>query len=556
MKTVLLIACSIFTINTFGQMAKSDGKGYVNDVLNVRFSEGFDLKITGNGLLVDGVSAIPQELAAIGYWSSLYTVPSDKLDSLWQNAQKNLNKKLPDPKSVLLFHLHDASGRDQAAAMLRELSFVKRVSAVPIPMNADAPDYESSQLYLHNGAPGINAQEVWTTYNSRGAGIKVCDIEYTFNPQHIDLPNVTLLGMTPEDPFGNTSGNHGTAVLGELASLDNGTGTKGIAPDCELFFSGAYHEEVYDFENAMLLGVLAVLPGDVILIEQQIAGPNYTGDNQHGLVPMEWYQSCYEAIQLAVGNGVIVVEAAGNGGEDLDNWIYSEENDGHYPFLPGNGSGAIIVGAGAVGVQDTERSKLWFSNYGSCVHLQGNGEHVTTTGYGDLFAAEGTDAEFTEDFGGTSSASPIVTGAVVLLQSYYLQETGSRLPVEELLDILLLTGKPQEDGALFPASDHIGPLPDIAAAISYVIHLGTEEREIGSLSAYPNPGNGAFTLRGEQEMDPKSFVVHDVTGKAVDFQAQAIAGNCLSIQLPGGASGIYFLQHTGTGSTLRLAVTR
>ena len=76
-------------------------------------------------------------------------------------------------------------------------------------------------------------------------------------------------------------------------------------------------------------------------------------------------QPFYDAIQLISGNGVIVVEAAGNGNRNLDDPMFTVDNGGHYPFLEENWSQAIMVGAGAVGIDDLSRAKLWFSNYGS-----------------------------------------------------------------------------------------------------------------------------------------------------------------------------------------------
>jgi len=556
-----LFVSFLFTLPVFAQPAKSDGKGYVNDLLNVRFQTSSDLELKEGVLYVGGTtSAIPSEIRNAGYWTPLYSSATSELDKLWENAQKNLNKQLPDPKAVYLFHLYNTADRDKVAGLLKALPFVKSTSIVPIPFNASAPDYQGSELFLENGDEGINAVQVWGTHNNRGAGIKVCDIEYDFNAQHTDLPNVTIVAdLVPEDPFNGGGFNHGTAVLGEIASLNNATGTTGIASDCQLFFSGPYHDGIYNFEDAMLLAVLELSPGDVILIEQQIDGPNFSGNDQNGLVPMEWYESYYNAIQLAVGNEVIVVEAAGNGAEDLDAEIYSMDNGGHYPFLPGNGSGAIMVGAGAVGNQELKRAKLWFSNYGSCVHVQGNGESITTTGYGDLYSAEGVNTEFTAGFGGTSGASPIVTGAIVLLQAVYEEATGSRLNRDEVLNLLLATGKPQVEGTIYPLSNHIGPLPDIHSALTFLLdHLGTAELASAEVSVYPNPGNGSFILRSEKALNASGITIRDVTGKTVAFQAQLKGQNLLAIDLDAEANGIYFLQHEGAEEsfTVKIAVNR
>ena len=59
-------------------------------------------------------------------------------------------------------------------------------------------------------------------------------------------------------------------------------------------------------------------------------------------MPVEYLAAVYDAIKLATQSGIIVVEAAGNGGVDLDAPAYGA------PFPDGKAdSGAIIVGAGS-----------------------------------------------------------------------------------------------------------------------------------------------------------------------------------------------------------------
>jgi serine protease len=79
-----------------------------------------------------------------------------------------------------------------------------------------------------------------------------------------------------------------------------------------------------------------VTAGDVMLLEQQAPGPG------GAFVPLEVLPAVYDAIRLATQDGIIVVEAAGNGGVDLDAL--------GSPFPAGKpDSGAIVVGAGSGG---------------------------------------------------------------------------------------------------------------------------------------------------------------------------------------------------------------
>lgn len=126
--------------------------------------------------------------------------------------------------------------------------------------------------------------------------------------------------------------------------------------------------------------------------------------------------------------------------------------------LPGE---RILVGAGSPprdGYADRER--LDFSNYGSRVDLQGWGVHVATLDYGDLQRCAGADRHYTAQFAGTSSASPIVAGAAVLLESL-ARERGRVLAPSELVALLRATGSPQTGWR----SHAIGPRPDLERAI-------------------------------------------------------------------------------------------
>ena len=113
----------------------------------------------------------------------------------------------------------------------------------------------------------------------------------------------------------------------------------------------------------------------------------------------------------------------------------------------------------------TDRSRLDFSNYGSRVDVQGWGRMVATLDYGDLQGCDATGRKYTNYFGGTSSASPIVAGAALLVESIVKTERRCPLSPKDLRTLLVDTGSPQTDGPHGPAKQHIGPRPDLAGAI-------------------------------------------------------------------------------------------
>jgi hypothetical protein len=185
--------------------------------------------------------------------------------------------------------------------------------------------------------------------------------------------------------------------------------------------------------------------------------------------PVEYDDDVFNAIQIAVANGFVVVEAAGNGGVNLDQAACGSKFDRNV-----RDSGAIIVGAGGTpGSNDRER--LGFSSYGSRVDLQGWGQNVVTTGYGDLYTnpddPNNPNFWYTSTFNGTSSASPIVAGAAANLQGISLERFGTFLPSSEIRQLLVETGSPQQGDT----SENIGTRPDLRAAIT-AIKDGVVER--------------------------------------------------------------------------------
>jgi hypothetical protein len=76
----------------------------------------------------------------------------------------------------------------------------------------------------------------------------------------------------------------------------------------------------------------------------------------------------------------------------------------------------------------------------------------------------GVDRHYTGEFAGTSSASPIVAGAAVLLESYARSRSRGPLPAADIRALLRATGTPQTGAAREP----IGPRPDLAPAFDAI----------------------------------------------------------------------------------------
>ncbi|MGK8522536.1 S8 family peptidase [Nocardia asteroides] len=338
------------------------------------------------------------------------------------------------------------------------------------------PDFAARQGYLAPAPQGIDARWAWTVRGGRGTDVRVVDIEGAWRFTHEDLKvnQGGVIGGSPSPEQGWRD--HGTAVAGVISGDVNAYGITGIVPEAyiravSIFGSGS--------ASAIRSAADALNPGDVILLELHRPGPRFGFANrpdQRGYIAIEWWPDDSAAIRYAVGKGVVVVEAAGNGGEDLGASIYDTrpaEFPGTWrnPFGGGDAdSGAIIVGAGAPppGFHGRDhgpaRSRLEFSNYGERVDVQGWGLEVTTTGYGDLQGGPDEDLWYTDVFSGTSSASPIVVGAVTSYQGMSAAAAGRKTPAE-VRARLRETGSPQTDAPGRPATQRIGNLPDLKSMI-------------------------------------------------------------------------------------------
>lgn len=539
MKNLYLI--SLFTCLSIISSAQKQ------QIIHVKFPNELAVSIKQGQLVV--ANEIYSDLDSFGYWKPFYSAAPEDLHSYWERAQQKLNKPLANPNTQFEFVVTENIAAqvimERIQAKFKQLDYVLTPPKISEPT---VPNYEPMQLYLFDQEPGIHAQEFWNFYGNHGANVKICDIEFRYNPNHIDLPEIHKVGQMNINNVYDS--NHGTAVLGVLGALNNGIGVTGICYDSELYFSSCAYDNGFFIEDALIASLDSLNQGDIVLIEQHIMA--FDSSSNSTWVPVEWYQPYYDAIQLLSGNGIIVVEAAGNGSISLDDSLFSTANNGHYPFLPQNRSEAIMVGAGSMGFSEIARSKLWFSNYGSRVDLQGEGEGVFTTGYGTAYDSEGENALFTYNFSGTSSASPIVTGAVALLQSLYKSyNNGTTLDANFLRTLLVQTGKPQQDGYFSSTYDHIGPLPNVYAAAQVLMgNLGLPAlNETMYFNLYPNPTHGDFVINLPASFI-KEIIVKDIYGK---IQNMGINSTDIGIQITttGLSSGTYFIQIVYTNGNIQ-----
>jgi hypothetical protein len=361
---------------------------------------------------------------------------------------------------------------------------INMMSSLEIEAAPATANFTTRQTYLGPAPAGIDAQYAATLVGGRGAGVGICDIEGAWRFTHEDLRvnQGGVVGGTPTSDIGWR--NHGTAVIGVISGDRNTYGITGIAPDARIrgisIFGGM------GSAGAIRRAAQVSAKGDIVLLELHRAGPRYNfqgRSDQKGYIAIEWWPDDFAAVRYAVTKGIIVVGAAGNGAENLDDPIYNTRPAG----FPSNwrnpfnrqlaDSGAVMVGAGAPPPgthgrnHGPDRSRLAFSNFGSAVDAQGWGREVTTTGYGDLQGGSNEDLWYTDQFSGTSSASPIVVGALACVQGVLKARRRPVLSPTRARSLLRSTGSPQTSATGRPSTQRIGKRPNLRQLIQSAVYV-------------------------------------------------------------------------------------
>jgi hypothetical protein len=380
----------------------------------------------------------------------LSDVDPDKMDARRAYLEELNRTKLPDMNSVVEIEVKDT---DEAIKLYRALKDLRGVEAIypqtiPHPTSlSTTPDLTSTQGYLfsYEAKGGLNAKYAWDQ-GVHGENVVIVDNEGNWDLNHLDLPLdasklITGLSCTTPDESQvcKEQANHGAAIVGILASIDNGHGTTGVAYESDVYVAvatdvGEMLGQLTDGQGDSIHDELP--PGSVFLIEVGIEGALSDPESgcqvsQYGCIPIEAATAVYNVVQLATAAGITVVEVADNGSVNLNNTNVYYDFQTKLGMVPDSGS--ILVGASVGG---GDHHKADFSNCGTPIDLFGWGGYVATAGYGypgNPFTwvtipggpnPPNTDphAYFINTASGTSSAAAMVAGAAALLQSYAKQE--------------------------------------------------------------------------------------------------------------------------------------
>ncbi|MCG6869923.1 MAG: S8 family serine peptidase [Gammaproteobacteria bacterium] len=263
----------------------------------------------------------------------------------------------------------------------------------------------------------VNVLPVWTESGIRGRDVRTVVVDDGLEVAHEDLaPNVVegagwnyLSGTPDPTPPAPSLGNpadlaHGTSVAGLIAARDrNGKGVRGVAPLAGLV---GYN---------LLVRATSVNEGDAMArdaVENAVSNNSWGPTDGQGTLDhssFEWREGVRTGLtQGRNGRGIVYVWAAGNGApRDNSNYdayanhrgvitVASVDHDGRQSFFSERGANLWVSAPGMPSLVTTDRTgEYGFNSTGSAGNLANN--------------------NYTNGFGGTSAAAPLVSGVVALM---------------------------------------------------------------------------------------------------------------------------------------------
>ncbi len=282
----------------------------------------------------------------------------------------------------------DAYSKEDVMALQPESEEMQQNVAVIKQMYQYADSIEEVKEELNGGITYFTERVNYNLNKEFDGRKKVGDNPYDLNDRRYGNGN-------PKNRVKDES--HGTHVAGIIAAeRNNGKGINGVA------------------NNVKLMSIRAVPNGDEYDKDISLA-IRYAVDNGAKIINCSFGKSfspnaewVYEAIQYAASKDVLIVHAAGNDGNDID-----DANNPNFPNDHGFSDSEIsdnLISVGALASSYGSNMVASFSNYGK--------KNVDVFAPGDKIYSTMPDNEY--DFqGGTSMAAPAVAGVAALIRSQY-----------------------------------------------------------------------------------------------------------------------------------------
>ncbi|MFM8364075.1 MAG: S8 family serine peptidase [Verrucomicrobiota bacterium] len=289
----------------------------------------------------------------------------------------------------------------------------------------------------------VNVEPVWNYPDAgagrRGRGITVGVVDDGLETAHPDLAANVNTAIDKDwngndaDPNPEAGDDHGTACAGNVAAVGNNTiGVVGTAPEAKLVGMRLISGIAGDSAEAE---AMSYLPNSIQILSNSW-GPNDDGKTLEAPGPLT-AASLKSAVETGrSGKGTIITWAGGNGLNANDNSNYDGYANSIYTL--------------AVGAFDSQSRQSWYSEPGAnlvvCAPSSGDAPALgitTTDRTGSVGYSDGTTAgeisgesNYTQTFGGTSSATPTASGIVALML-----EANPNLGWRDVQEILMRSAK-------------------------------------------------------------------------------------------------------------------
>lgn len=312
-----------------------------------------------------------------------------------------------------------------------------------------------------------------------------------------------------DDGFFYTRGSHGTVVLSTIGGfIENQYVGTAIDADFYLFITEKSEEEIPQEEAWWIAGAERADSLGVDVINTSL-GYNEFDDSRYNYVYEDMNgETAFitRGAQIATEKGIMVVNSAGNSGNDP--W--------HYITSPADGIDVFTIGA-----VDDNGDPAGFSSYGPTPDGRIKPD---VAAHGSWTYVIEPDGNIGISFG-TSFSSPIMSGAMACLMQAFPEVQPSEL--RQLV---------RESASHFSnPTDQLGyGIPDFETAYHRLLSVGDVNAET-AISIYPNPTKGFVNVQSDKEI--KSLQLISIEGKVIRKNL-----NTSKIDLNGLSAGVYFLK--------------
>jgi cell wall-associated protease len=372
-----------------GNGIDDDKNGYVDDINGWNFlGDAYKENLEAARILHNPSLSTPEIVAEIKAKQEEKVANSGKIKMRYEQMLNGV--KAADESLSTHLGTKDYSAKDVAAIVTEDAALLKSVAFAQQMYGFGLSSLEQAQTEIKKEIAKLGAlsDNKYTNYRKGD------------NPEDINDSPGYGNGNPGVSIKSEAHGSHVSGIIG--ASRNNGKGMNGVA------------------DNVKIMAVRSVPDGDEY--DKDVAlGLRYAVDNGAKVINTSFGKAysphkewVYEAIQYAAKHDVLIVNAAGNDGNDID-VVKTYPNDSK-DLLTEVSDNVLTIGA--MSADYNENLPASFSNYGKInVDIFAPGVKVYSTTPGNEY----------KHFSGTSMAAPSTAGVAALIRSYYPKLSASQV---------------------------------------------------------------------------------------------------------------------------------